>query len=108
MSFETLTSTNLAAAVGTGAAGYALYRYGSHIRELVASPATGAGAAAHSAIAGDDELGSSSLVLTILKHHPKNMDHRQIRNVIQFVKDTIAGKPMNDRALAVCHESRSC
>lgn len=103
MSFESLTSSHMAAAVGTGAAGYALYRYGGHLRQLVTSTSAGA-AAAGSALASDDELGSGSLVLTILKHHPKNMNHQQIRNVIQFVKDTIAGRPMNDRALAVCPE----
>lgn len=95
----------MVAAASTGVAGYALYRYGSHIRQLISSTSAGGGGAT-SAAADGDELGSGSLVWTILKHHPKHMDHQQIRNVIQFVKDTIAGKPMNDRMLAVCFESR--
>lgn len=103
MSFDSFTTSHVAAAVSTGAAGYGLYRFGDRLRQFI-SPLSGGGGAARLTEADDDDEGSNSLVLTILQNRPKNMDHQQVRAVIQFVKDTIAGRPLDDKSLAVCSQ----
>jgi hypothetical protein len=100
MAFESLGPAQMAAAVSTGAAGYALYRYGSHLRKLV-SPSEAADAASDLAKADGMDMEGGSLAWTLLKHHPKNMDAKQVRAVLQFVSDTIHKRPIKDRTLAV-------
>lgn len=101
MSLEHLSSTNLAVAVSTGAAGYAIYRYAQHVRQSAALEVTGNDASFREKEEEGDE-GSKSLILTVMKHHPKNMTSKQIRDAIQFIRDKVKGKPMNDRLMAVC------
>ncbi|EER41266.1 linoleate diol synthase [Histoplasma capsulatum var. duboisii H88] len=81
------------------AVSFAVYRYGHDIRQIVAPKSTSPDVKKKD----DDGTGidSGSLVLAIMKHHPKNMDLRRVGDVVKFVKDTIKGKPMNDRLLAM-------
>ncbi|QSS58355.1 hypothetical protein I7I51_07779 [Histoplasma capsulatum] len=81
------------------AVSFAVYRYGHDIGQIVAPKSTSPDVKKKD----DDGTGidSGSLVLTIMKHHPKNMDLRRVGDVVKFVKDTIKGKPMNDRLLAL-------
>ena len=100
MVLEHLTSTNLATAVSTGAAGYALYRFAQHARQNGGLEVSGNDAVFREKEAEEDE-GNKSLILTIMKHHPKNMSPKQIRDAIQFIKEKAKGEPMNDRLMAV-------
>ncbi|PGH16315.1 hypothetical protein AJ79_01857 [Helicocarpus griseus UAMH5409] len=89
--------TYLAVTVGVAVVTVAVYRYGY---KIVSVKPSGQDASAKK---DDDGTGidSRSLILSVMKHHPKNMDLKRIGDVIQFVKDAIKGKPMNDRLLAI-------
>ncbi|EQL31703.1 hypothetical protein RJZ56_006768 [Blastomyces dermatitidis] len=83
------------------AVGFAVYRYGHDIREIVAPKTIGADGIVKKKDDDGTGIDSSSLILTIMKHPPKNMDLKRVGDVVKFVKDTVKGKPMNDRLLAM-------
>lgn len=91
-----LTITAVVAVVG-----FAVYRYGHDISQIVAPKSTSADASVKRKDDDGTGIDSSSLIVTILKHHPKNMDLKRVGDVVKFIKDTVKGKPMNDRLLAV-------
>ena len=92
-------STNLGAAVT------AIYRYGDRIRKLVAPRNPGNNALVIAKDNDDTEVDNDPLILSILKNPPKNTNPKQLRDGVQFIKDAVAGKPMNDRLMAVCESS---
>ncbi|KKZ59000.1 hypothetical protein EMCG_00865 [[Emmonsia] crescens] len=91
-----LTITAVVAVVG-----FVVYQYGHDIRQIVAPKSTSADASVKRKYDDGTGIDSSSLILTILKHHPKNMDLKRVGDVVKFIKDTVKGKPMNDRLLAM-------
>lgn len=102
MVLELLTPANLATAVSTGAAGYALYRFAQRARQYGTPDVSSNNAAFREKEAKDDE-DSKSLILAVMKHHPKNMSPKQIRDAIQFITDKATGEPMDDRLMALLY-----
>lgn len=95
-----MTTPIAAAAASTGVVGYGLFKYGKRLREIIAPKSSG-GDASTKAEDENEGLDSNLLLMSLLKHPPKNMDAKTIHNVVQFVSDTVKGKPMDDRLLAV-------
>ncbi|KAK2798076.1 hypothetical protein FQN51_007895 [Onygenales sp. PD_10] len=92
------TTTYAAAAATLAAVGFTIYRYSHHLRKQNSEDGNEVSVKKKDQDTGID---NASLILSVIKHHPKNMDLKRIGDVIKFVKDTVKGKPMNDRLLAM-------
>ncbi|EEH21749.1 hypothetical protein PABG_03965 [Paracoccidioides brasiliensis Pb03] len=91
----------LTASVVIAVVTFTLYRFGHGIRKIVSPKSSSEDDTVTKKDNDGTGIDSGSLILTIMKHHPKNMDLKRVGDVIKFVKDTVKGKPMNDRLLAM-------